>query len=204
MVSDKYKSFAEVKEQLKISNQLQQNAEIISRTSQVVSILAAAFAIAAVAAKVFTSALAATGIGVFVILIGALIGAFISSSSATNDQTTAMDELTESIKEQSEAWEDMKETRKEDSDAVISQTSYIQELWQELKDYSEHLDNNNTSAERAAWIAQELSDLLGIEIDVLNAGTEAYYKQNEAIEKISDRKKQMLFWKLWSLLIKRP
>jgi RsiW-degrading membrane proteinase PrsW (M82 family) len=107
------KSFAEVKEQLKISNQLQQNAEIISRTSQVVSILAAAFAIAAVAAKVFTSALAATGIGVFVILIGALIGAFISSSSATNDQTTAMDKLTETIDEQTESMQKLKEEQAE-------------------------------------------------------------------------------------------
>jgi len=105
-------------------------------------------------------------------------------------QQEALDNQTQKVKENHDAWADLQQAKQKSIDAGMTELNHYESLYEELT----RITNANGKVkkgyeQRAKFITSQLSDALGIEISMSNGVIKNYDKLGKQIDKIIEKKK---------------
>lgn len=150
--------------------------------------------------KAFNTTLGANPYVLVATLIAGIVTALITFKTAVGDATDAVDENTRKLEESREeiadnkkAWEDLKDAQQKYIDKGMSELSFYETLYDELKTITD--ENGKVKEgyeERASFIVTTLKDALGVEIEYIDGVIKKYGEVREAIDKVMEKKKAQI------------
>ncbi len=167
------------------------NSKAIAGVAVSINAYTGSLTLATGAQSALNTAIASSGIGTLVLILGSLAASFITSIATTERQKSQLDELTDSVKEQTKSWQELKEKQSDAGREAAIESSHIESLWTELQTLSEKQGKSNDEKERANFLAKELGGYLDEEIKLTEEGTLANEKQAESIGKLVDKKRAL-------------
>ena len=120
----------------------------------------------------YNAALAANPIGAVLTAISLLVVAVVALSSAEEEATEidreraeALDELKDSVNSNADSWKSLKDAQQQQIDAGMSELSYYENLWNELKEITDANGKvKDGYEERADFIITKLNEAFDLEI----------------------------------------
>lgn len=114
-------------------------------------------------------------------------------TEAEKQQQFILEQQTEQIQENKDAWEDLKKTQQNSVNANMTELSYYDSLYDELQNI---VDANGKVKdgyeERASFITSTLSEALGIEIQTVNGVIKKYGDLKNSIDEVMQQKKAQI------------
>ena len=145
-----------------------------------------------VAQQLWNMALNANPIGIVITAVSSLIGVISLMSSQQSTQQEQLMAVTEKIREQGQAWNDLKASQAEKLAYNLEEVEYTKELWQELQNLAEA---NGTVAEsnrsRASVIMNELNEATGLELQWIGDRIKGLQEEEQVIDDLLAKKKAM-------------
>lgn len=170
--------------------QLAASTGALSVKEMVVGLLSQKITIATVKTALWNAVMAASPIGILTIGVGALAAGLVAVIATTKDLVSQTEIENQKLAEEAQAIRDTQAARQESVDGVVTEYGYLQTLWQELQN---NVDENGkvkeSYRERAAFITGELSDALGIEMELVGDQISNYGELCGSIDQLIEKKK---------------
>lgn len=151
---------------------------------KIVSGVGSMFRTAAAGVKTFGAACVASPVGALVTALGLLVSAILVAESATESEADKLEDLAEAYRDAADAAEDTAKERAQAGSVVREEIKHYDDLIAEL---GELVDANGRvkdgMADRAAFVASELSEASGLEIEIVDGVVQKY---NELTSSIKD------------------
>lgn len=147
--------------------------------------------LATAAQTVWNAVTAANPIGLLVTAVAAAAAAIGIFALTSQDSTTAVNEETNALAENAEQIRETQAARQETIEGISQEYGHYQQLWEELKGIVD--ENGRVKAgyeDRASFITSTLSDALGIEISMTDGVIDKYGELKGSIDEIIEKKKQ--------------
>jgi TP901 family phage tail tape measure protein len=150
--------------------------------------------------KLVNLAMSTSTLGLLVGGLSAAAGAFVALKMSTDQETEAqkqfdkeMAEQSESIKRNTDAWNQLVQSQQNAVNAGMSEISNYQSLYNELQNIVDANGKVKAGYEaRASFITDTLSKALGIEIKNIDGVIQNYGKLKESIEEVMKKKKAQI------------
>lgn len=163
-----------------------------SATSQhlVLSVLTGKTKLATAAQIAWNAVMNANPIGLVVTAVAALAAGIGILALTQKKHKTETDLLTESLKEQSEAWEELKEAQVGRLDQNLSEIDHTNRLWKELQSLADETGHvAEKDRERAKYLSDEINTLLPDAVHWIDESTLAYGENADAIDRLIEKKR---------------
>lgn len=164
----------------------------LSAFQSMVTAVTAQVQLAAAAQQLWNMALNANSIGIVITAISSLIGVIGLMSSQQSAQQEQLLAVTEKIREQGQAWNDLRTSQAEKLAYNLEEMEYTKELWQELQNLA---SANGAVAEsdrsRASVIMNELNEALGLELQWSGNRIQGLQEEGMAIEDLIAKKQAL-------------
>ena len=153
-----------------------------------------------VATNLLNAAWKANPIGLVITGVTALISVFSLLKSKSNEvseaeklRTEEIQKQSDKIKENKDAWEQLKEAQQNSIDTGMTEISNYQSLYSELQNIVDANGKVKDGYEkRASFITSTLSDALGIEISMVDGVIQNYDALSETIDAVMEKKKAQI------------
>lgn len=161
--------------------------------STATALMAGELTIATAAQKALNAAVSAFGgpIGLAITAITTLVAGIGMFALTSRDSTSAVSEESNALAENADKIREAQEARQESVDGISKEYGHYQELWDELQ---RNVDENGKVKqgyeERAAFITSTLSDALGVEITMTDGVIDKYGELKESIDSLIEKKRQ--------------
>lgn len=175
-------------------------SKTVSAVSAAMQTLTAGVGLATKAQVLYNAALSSNPIMAVVTAVLALVAALALLVTMETDEQKAHKARMEALEEQRneidaniDSWNSLKEAQQKQMDAGMTEMSYLQSLKNELKEIT---DSNGKVKEgyeeRASFIKDQLSEALGIEIEMSDGVIEKYGEIMNAIDDLMEKKKAQI------------
>lgn len=162
----------------------------LSVKEMVVGLLTHKVTIATAKTALWNAVMAASPIGILTVAIGAFVAGLVGVIATTKDLVTQTEIENQKLAEEAQAIRDTQAARQESVNGVVTEYGYLQTLWQELqKNVDENGRVKESYRERAAFITGELSDALGIEMELVGDQITNYGELCTSIDQLIEKKK---------------
>lgn len=161
--------------------------------STATALMAGELTIATAAQQALNAAVSAFGgpIGLAITAITTLVAGIGMFALTSRDSTSAVSEESNALAENADKIREAQEARQESVDGISKEYGHYQELWDELQ---RNVDENGKVKqgyeERAAFITSTLSDALGVEITMTDGVIDKYGELKESIDSLIEKKRQ--------------
>lgn len=155
----------------------------------VVGVLTGKVTFATAAQVAWNAAMAANPIGLVIAGVAALtVGIGILASKESEEEIQSK-ELTESIRDRSESWKELKKSQEEQIESAVAEIDHTKALWEELQNLVDENGNVVGSKERVKAITEEINELMPGAISWIDEERIAYNEGAAAIENMITMKK---------------
>ena len=162
----------------------------LSVKEMVVGLLSHKITIATAKTALWNAVMTASPIGILTVAIGAFVAGLVGVIATTKDLVTQTEIENQKLAEEAQAIRDTQAARQESVNGVVTEYGYLQTLWQELqKNVDENGRVKESYRERAAFITGELSDALGIEMELVGDQITNYGELCTSIDQLIEKKK---------------
>jgi len=152
-----------------------------------------AVAVASTAMEIFNAVMNANPIMLVITALSALIGLFITLANETDNTDKELKEMQEEMEAYSKSMEDIADRREKFLSKGMAEIEHYDDLYHELQLI---VDENGKIKEgyedRAQFIVNQLSQALGIEIEIVDGQIQKYGELKESIEEVIQKKKDQL------------
>lgn len=131
-----------------------------------------------------------TGITAVATVVTVLANAFKFESEEVKKARIEFEKRTDSLNDQVSSWESLQEAQQNQVNQGMTELSYYEDLYNELKDITDENGKVQEGYEaRADFITSQLKDALGIEIEYTDGVIGNYQDIQKEIDKVMDKKK---------------
>lgn len=175
-------------------------SKTISAVTTAMSGLTAGVGLATKAQVGWNAAMAANPIGAVITAVVALIGVIVALASiqteaqkAHKEEMNALKAQSDQINESIDSWDRLTEAQQKNIDAGMTEMSHYESLYNELKSITDENGKVQEGYEtRASFITGQLSQALGIEINMVDGVIQEYGNLQDEIDKTMEKKKAQI------------
>ena len=152
-----------------------------------------AVAVATTAMEIFNAVMNANPIMLVITALSALIGLFITLANETDNTDKELKEMQEEMEAYSKSMEDIADRREKFLSKGMAEIEHYDDLYHELQlIVDENGKIKEGYEERAQFIVNQLSQALGVEIEIVDGQIQKYGELKESIEEVIQKKKDQL------------
>ena len=174
--------------------------ENLSTIIPLIASLAVGIGVATQAQKLWNLAMDANPIGAIILAITALIGILMALSSIQTEsmkqhqaEMDVLNKQQDAVMKNADAWDSLKNARQDSLNASMSEMSHYESLYKELQLITDENGKVQEGYEtRASFITSELSNALGIEINMIDGVIQNYADLRGEIDKVIEKKKAQI------------
>lgn len=163
----------------------------------IVGTLTGKITLATAAQAAWNAVMNANPIGLLITAVGALtagVAAYCLTQEGTLSAgeriTQQFDEQIALIDENSQSWQELQKAQEEQMEAGLNEIGHTQQLWEELKKITDENGRVKQGYEdRAGFIVNQLSEALGLEIEMNDGVIEGYKDVAKSIDDVIEKKK---------------
>lgn len=130
----------------------------------------------------FNATMASSGFGLIAAAIGTVVTALLLFAQKSSEAKTETELLTEKVKEDTNAWNDLKKAQDEQIQSGVAEIDHVKRLYDELKTLTDEQGNVVKSKERVHFIVGEINKIMPDAVKLVDDERVAYQKTSEEIE----------------------
>lgn len=152
-----------------------------------------AVAVASTAMEIFNAVMNANPIMLVITALSALIGLFITLANETDNTDKELKEMQEEMEAYSKSMEDIADRREKFLSKGMAEIEHYDDLYRELQlIVDENGKIKEGYEERAQFIVNQLSQALGVEIEIVDGQIQKYGELGNTIQDVIQKKKDQL------------
>lgn len=184
------------------ANTLQTMADAGALTAKeiVVGTLTGKITLATAAHAAWNAVMNANPIGLLITAVGVLTAGVVAYCLTQEDTLNLGEQVEQQFSEQIEkvnetvqSWKELQEAQKEQMETGLAEIGHTQQLWEELKKITDENGRVKQGYEdRAGFIVSQLSEALGLEIEMNDGVIKGYQELSESIDDVIEKKKAQI------------
>lgn len=165
---------------------------MIQRVIKAIQGMTVAIQAAKTAQAAFNVTMTSSGFGLIAAAIGTVVTALILFSQKSDDAKTDIELLTETVKEDADAWKQLKIAQDEQIQAGVGELDYVKRLYDELQNLTDAQGNIIDNKDRVLFIVKEINKIMPDTIEYVNEEKITYKKTADEIDTYVQKKRAQI------------